>query len=151
MPAAHWAQGLIEEFPDANPERGEVRVLFPCAEQAPSTIPEGLREKGWEVRPVEAYRTVALPPPDPERLGRVAHADAVTFTATSSVQAYVALKGPDGAPLPVPPLVVCIGPTTAQRARALGMTGVEEAHGTSTEGIVAALIHRLAGSHPTGP
>ena len=74
----------------------------------------------------------------------MAQADAVTFTASSSASAYAALKGPDGAPLHVPPLVVCIGPTTATDARALGMTGVEEADAPSTEGIVAALVRRLA-------
>jgi uroporphyrinogen-III synthase len=119
-------------------------VLFPCAEQAPFTIPEGLGEKGWEVRRIHAYRTVALPPPDSWLLERMVHADAVTFTASSSATAYAALKGPDGAPLRVPPLVICIGPTTAQDARALGMTGVEEADAPSSEGIVAALVRHLA-------
>jgi len=68
----------------------------------------------------------------------------VTFTASSSAKAYAALKGSDGAPLPVPPLVVCIGSTTAHDARALGMTGVEEADASSSEGIVAALVAALA-------
>ena len=84
-----------------------------------------------------------MPPPDRWLLDRMVHADAVTFTASSSVTAYAALKGSDGAPLRVPPLVVCIGPTTAHHARALGMTGVEEADTPSPEGIVAALVSKL--------
>lgn len=151
VPAEHWAQGLIEEFPDHVVGSSGARVLFPCADQAPSTIPDGLGEKGWSVQRVEAYRTVALPPPEPALLGRLADADAVTFTATSSIKAYLALSGPDGAPPPAPPLVVCMGPVTAASARTLGMTGVLEAHGASSEGIVAALIHHLAESRPTGP
>ena len=39
----------------------------------------------------------------------------------------------------MPAHVVCIGPTTAEAARAAGMTGVHEAWGASTEGIVAEL------------
>ena len=66
-------------------------------------------------------------------------ADAVVFTASSSVQAFVALRTPEGAPVPVPPHVVCIGPTTAEAARVAGMAGVHEARGASVEGIVAEL------------
>jgi uroporphyrinogen III methyltransferase/synthase len=158
VPAEHRAAGLVAEFPEYEPASpghetaspghetaspGNL-VLFPCAEEAPSTIPEGLGAKGWEVRRIPAYRTVALPPPEGWLLDRMAHADAVTFAASSSVTAYAALKGPDGRPLPVPPLVICLGPTTAEDARALGMTGVEEADGPSSEGIVAALARNLA-------
>ncbi len=144
VPAEHRAAGLVAEFPDYEPGSPGNLVLFPCAEEAPSTISEGLGAKGWEVRRIHAYRTVALPPPEGWLLDRMAHADAVTFAASSSATAYAALKGPDGAPLPVPPLVICMGSTTAMDARALGMTGVEEADGPSSEGIVAALARNLA-------
>jgi len=159
VPAEHRAAGLVADFPefsdphhdsdpDSDPASGSGLsgnlVLFPCAEEAPSTLSEGLETKGWEVRRVNSYRTVALSPPDNWLLERMAQADAVTFTASSSAEAYAGLKGVDGAPLPVPPLVLCIGPTTARDARALGMTGVEEADGASSEGIVAALVRSLA-------
>jgi uroporphyrinogen III methyltransferase/synthase len=145
VPLEHRAGGLVAEFPRYEPGSsgpGNL-VLFPCAEQAPSTIPDGLGGKGWAVSRVHAYRTVALPPPDRWLLDRIVHADAVTFSASSSATAYAALKGSDGAPLPVPPLVVCIGLTTAYDARALGMVGVEEADAPSSEGIVAALVRHL--------
>jgi uroporphyrinogen III methyltransferase/synthase len=144
VPAEPSATGLLAEFPDRDPTAPGHRVLFPCADLAPSTIPDALAEKGWGVQRVEAYRTVALPPPEDARLERMAGADAVTFTASSSVTAYANLTGSDGAPLGVPPLVVCIGPAAAKSARARGMSGVEEAHEPSTEGIVAALILHLA-------
>ena len=144
VPAEHSARGLVEEFPAAE-DAGEGdgagrRVLFPCADIAPDTIVEGLGGKGWEVRRVEAYRTVARSAPEPEVLARVAAADAVTFTATSSLEAFLALRTPEGTPVPVPPHVVCIGPTTAAAARAAGLAGVDEAWGASAEGIVAELI-----------
>jgi uroporphyrinogen-III synthase len=142
IPAEHRAAGLIAEFPDHDPEDGGNLVLFPCAEQAPSTIPDALAAKGWEVRRVEAYRTAPLPPPDPWLLDRLAQADAVTLAATSSAQAYAALPRRAGA-VPVVPLVVCIGPTTAQDARRLGLARVEEADDPSPQGIVDVLVRLL--------
>jgi uroporphyrinogen III methyltransferase/synthase len=148
VPAESWAKGLIEEFPDRDPDLGAGRILFPCADQAPPTIVEGLGEKGWEVTRVEAYRTVPLATPEPALLERMGAADAVTFTATSSIKAFLNLRGPDGSPVPVPPCVVCIGPTTAASARALGMEGVEEAWGANAQGMVDVLVHRLGqGQH----
>jgi uroporphyrinogen III methyltransferase/synthase len=144
VPVEPRAAGLVAEFPDYEEGSEGNLVLFPCAEEAPSTISEGLGGKGWDVRRIEAYRTVALPPPESWLLDRIALADAVTFTASSSATAYAALKRPDGSPLPVPRLVICMGPTTATDARALGMTGVEEADDPSSEGIVAALVRNLA-------
>jgi uroporphyrinogen III methyltransferase / synthase len=139
VPAEHSARALVEVFPV--PEAGgNRRVLFPCADLAPDTVAEGLGEKGWDVRRVEAYRTVPLSAPDPALLERVAAADALTLTATSSVAAFVALRTPGGAPMPVPGHVVCIGPATAAAARAAGLQGVHEAWGASADGIVAELV-----------
>ena len=138
VPAEHSARGLVDAFPAADgPDR---RVLFPGAAGAPGTIVEGLAEKGWDVRRVEAYRTVPLSAPEPEVLAQVAAADALTLTATSSVEAFVALRTPEGAPLSAPAHVVCIGPTTAAAARAAGLRGVHEAPDASAAGIVAELI-----------
>jgi uroporphyrinogen-III synthase len=134
---------LVDDFPPFDGSEPPT-VLFACAEGAPWVLDEGLAEKGWQVERVVTYRTEALPPPDPDLLARLATADVLTFTASSSVKAYVELVGADGAPLPVPPLVICIGPTTAQYARDLGLANVYEAHGPSAEGIVDALIHHAA-------
>jgi uroporphyrinogen III methyltransferase/synthase len=138
VPAEHSARGLVEEFPVA--EGHERGVLFPCADGAPDAIADGLGQKGWEVQRVEAYRTVPLSAPEPELLARVAAADALTLTATSSLRAYLALRTPQGVPLPVPAHVVCIGPTTAEAARSAGLAGVHEAWGASGDGIVAELV-----------
>jgi len=115
-------------------------VLFPCANLAPDTVAEGLGAKGWTVERVEAYRTVPTLPPEPALLDRVAAADAITFAATSSVRAFGALTMADGSPVPVPPHVVCIGPSTADAARAAGMADVVEAWGSSAAGMVAELV-----------
>lgn len=142
VPAEYSARGLIEEFPTAAaPGTGATRrVLFPCADLAPETIPEGLAGKGWEVHRVEAYRTVAGAPPDPAVFEQVEAADALVFTATSSVHAFLELRTGAGAVVLPPPHVVCIGPTTAAAAREAGFDGVHEAWGASADGIVAELV-----------
>jgi uroporphyrinogen III methyltransferase/synthase len=150
LPAEHSARGLVEAFPDA-PGDGARPVLFPSADLAPNTIPDGLGQKGWEVRRVEAYRTVARAAPEPALLEQVAAADALTLSATSTVQAFLALRTPDGGPVAVPPHVVCIGPTTAAAARAAGLENVHEAWGASAEGIVAELIGELGPRGVDGP
>ena len=140
VPAEHSARGLVEEFPDADGVgraggaggAGARRVLFPCADLAPGTIPDGLAAKGWDVRRVEAYRTVARAAPEPALLDRVAAADALALTATSAVQAFLALRTEAGRPVVPPAHIVCIGPTTAaaaagsgvrRRARGVGFVG----------------------------
>ena len=142
VPAEHSARGLVEEFPDAG-SAGTRRVLFPCADLAPDTIPDGLAAKGWDVHRVEAYRTVARAAPEAALLERVAVADALTLTATSAVQAFLALRTEAGAPVVPPAHIVCIGPTTAAAARAAGLVGVHEAWGASAQGIVDELIGEL--------
>ncbi len=145
VPAQHVARAVVAGFPDFIPGSSSNHVLFPCASLAPSTVPDGLREKGWQVHRVEAYRTVALPPPARAVSEEMARADAVIFTASSSAEAYAALETSEGSPLPVPPVVICMGPTTAETARGLGMTGVAEAQSARTEGIVEALLVHLLG------
>ena len=49
------------------------------------------------------------------------------LTAPSSVRAFVGLRTAEGLPVPVPTHVVCIGPTTAEAARAAGLDNVHEA------------------------
>ena len=142
VPALHTAQGLVDEFP-APGGPGAPLVLFPGADLAGDTVTAGLGRLGWDVRRVEAYRTVPLGPPDAELLARVAAADALTFSAASAVRTFLALRTPDGTPVPPPDRVVCIGPTTAAAARAAGLDGVHEAPDASPAAIVAELVGLL--------
>jgi uroporphyrinogen-III synthase len=135
VPSVHSAAGLVDAFPVAEGERR--RVLFPAADLAPPTVADGLGARGWDVERVEAYRTVPLPPPEPESAAALGACDAVVFLAASSVRAFAA------ASLTPPPLVACIGSATAAAARAAGMSGVVQAATATPEGIVAALVDRL--------
>jgi uroporphyrinogen-III synthase len=67
------------------------------------------------------------------------------------VQAFLGLRSAEGAPVPVPAHVVCIGPTTAAAARAAGMEGVHEAWGSSAEGIVAELAGHFGAAAGLAP
>ena len=150
VPAEHSARGLVEAFPDWADARSR-RVLFPAADLAPATIPDGLARLGWDVRRVEAYRTVARVAPEPALLDRVSAADALTFTAPSAVDAFRALRTAAGRPVTPPQHVVCIGPTTAAAARAGGLDNVREARDASAQGIVDELIEALGPGADDGP
>ena len=149
VPAEHSARGLVEEFPDA-PAGGRRRVLFPCADLTANIVTDGLAQKGWDVTRVEAYRTVPLSAPEPAVLARVARSDALVLTAASSVRAFTALRTPEGAAVPAPAHVVCIGTTTAAAAREAGLSGVHVAWGASADGIVAELVDHFAHGGGTG-
>ena len=150
VPARHSAQGLVDEFP-APAGAGAHLVLFPSADIAADTVTVGLGRLGWDVRRVEAYRTVPLGAPDPELVARVTAADALTFTAPSSVQAFLALRTREGTTVPPPDVVVCIGPTTAAAARAAGLGGVHEARDATPASIVAELVDLLGAGADDAP
>jgi uroporphyrinogen III methyltransferase/synthase len=129
VPERFVAEGLLDAFPE-----GSGRVLLARAQVARDLLPEGLAAKGWDVEVVDAYRTVAAPL-GAEQLDRVAAADAITFTSSSTVEHFVAAAGLDR----VPPVVACIGPVTAATARRLGLTVDVEAAEHTIDGLVEAL------------
>jgi uroporphyrinogen III methyltransferase/synthase len=145
---AGTAGALAAAFPDPPPGG---RVLFPRAEGARPTLPEGLRAKGWEVDEVVAYRTVAAPPPAAAAVDAASAADSVVFASPSAVEAYLASRDDRGELLPVPPLVACIGPTTADAARRAGLTVAVEADPPSAEGLVAALVAHASRARSATP
>jgi uroporphyrinogen III methyltransferase/synthase len=137
VPERFVAEGLLEAFP-APPEGGG-RVLLARAAIARQTLPIGLREAGWDVDVVEAYRTVPAAP-GADLLDAAAAADVVTFTSASTVERFLEIAGRDR----LPPTVACIGPITSDTARDLGLTVDLEAEVHTIPGLVAALVAHLA-------
>ena len=127
VPGEAVAEALVAAFPG-----GPGRVLLPQAEAARPTLADGLRGKGWDVDVVALYRTVAVPLSDAQRAD-AATADAVTFTSASTVTNYLDAGGT------VPPVVVCIGPVTAEAARERGLEVSTVADPHTIDGLVAAL------------
>ncbi len=114
------SQGLLEEFPDYDSIFDPVnRVLLPRADIATETLAEGLRERGWEIEDVTAYRTVRAAPPPAETREMIKSGgfDAVCFTSSSTVRNLVGIAGKPHART----IVACIGPKTAETAAEFGL------------------------------
>ena len=95
VPDRFVAEGLLAAFPSPPPSGR--RVLLARAAVARDVLPDGLREAGWAVDVVEAYRTEAVPV-SAEARAAVAGADAITFTSSSTVERFLAAVGPRPSP-----------------------------------------------------
>jgi uroporphyrinogen-III synthase len=136
VPQRFVAEGLLEAFPSPPPGGG--RVLLAQAADARPVLGDGLREAGWTVDVVEAYRTVhPLVPTD--RLAAAADADAITFTSASTVEGWLAAAGPGA----LPRVVVTIGPVTSAAAIAHGVAVDVEAPVHTIDGLVDAVAGYL--------
>jgi uroporphyrinogen III methyltransferase / synthase len=112
--------GLLDDFPPYDSVFDPVnRVLLPRADIATETLAEGLRERGWEIEDVTAYRTVrAAPPPAHTReMIKTGGFDAVCFTSSSTVRNLVGIAGKPHART----IIACIGPKTAETAAEFGL------------------------------
>jgi len=139
VPDRSVAEALLEAIPD--PPSPGAAVLLPRAAEGRRVLQEGLAAAGWKVDSVEAYRTVNMPLSDADR-DRVAAADAVCFASASSVAGLVGAAGRvDDL---VPPVVVCIGPTTAAAAAAAGLHVTAVAAHHTIESLVEALVTALS-------
>lgn len=114
------------------------RALLPLADIAGPELAAALRDGGWTVDEVEAYRTVsveALPVGVADRL-RSGGIDVIAFTSSSTAQNLVALVGA-GPPAAV--RVASIGPQTSQACRDLGIRVDAEADPHDIGGLVNAV------------
>jgi uroporphyrinogen III methyltransferase/synthase len=112
--------GLLDEFPEYDNIFDPVnRVLLPRADIATETLAEGLRDRGWEIEDVTAYRTVraAPPPAETREMIKTGGFDAVCFTSSSTVRNLVGIAGKPHART----IVACIGPKTAETAAEFGL------------------------------
>jgi uroporphyrinogen III methyltransferase / synthase len=133
------SDGLLADFPPFDDVLDPIdRVLLPRADIATETLAAGLRELGWEIDDVTAYRTVRAAPPAAEIRDAIKSGgfQAVCFTSSSTVRNLVGIAGKPHART----VVACIGPQTAATAREFGLR-VDVEPETST---VPALIDALA-------
>ena len=114
------SEGLLADFPPYDDVFDPIdRVLLPRADIATETLAAGLKERGWEIDDVTAYRTVrAAPPPAPVREAiKGGGFDAVCFTSSSTVRNLVGIAGKPHAKT----VVAVIGPQTAATAQEFGL------------------------------
>lgn len=117
VPEEYRAEALVEEV-SGEPLAGQ-RGLIPRAGVAREVLPESLREAGAEVDVVTAYESVASSDGADELASRLSEGgiDCVTFTASSTVENFVAALGDETSELLERARVACIGPITADTAR----------------------------------
>jgi uroporphyrinogen III methyltransferase/synthase len=133
------SEGLLADFPPYDDVLDPIdRVLLPRADIATETLAAGLRERGWEIDDVTAYRTVRAAPPPAEIRDAIKSGgfQAVCFTSSSTVRNLVGIAGKPHAKT----VVACIGPQTAATAREFGLR-VDVMPDAAT---VAALVDALA-------
>lgn len=125
--------GLVAAFEPASVQGR--RVLLPVSDRAAETVSRGLAERGAVVDRVVAYRTVSAD--GGQALDQIlrAGADVAVFASPSAVEAFAAFAGEDGRAVPA----AVIGPTTAEAARAAGLTVLAVAEPSTVEGLLAAL------------
>jgi uroporphyrinogen-III synthase len=132
IPKASIAEGLLEFLPGSGTAGGT--MLLARAEEGRELLPKGLREKGWTVLDVAAYRTIAVEVSDDDR-EHCRHADVAAFTSASTVRHLHAGAGVDH----LPPVLAAIGPATADQATALGLKVDIIASEHSIPGLIDAL------------
>lgn len=141
-PGRSSAVDLLAVWPE-----GPGTVLLPHSEIAAPTLAAGLRERGWQVRDVVAYRTLPATEPDPvvTRLLDVGEVDVVVLTSSSTASAFAALYGAG-----TTARVCVIGGSTAAAARAAGLPVHAVADHQTTAGLLEAAGRALTatGAHP---
>lgn len=141
VPREYRAESLLEEMTGSTLDGR--RVLIPRAKVAREILPEKLREAGAVVVVPPAYESV--PSSDgkdgvAERLAS-GEVDCVTFTASSTVENFVkAFGAEEAARLLAETRVACIGPITADTARAYGLRVDAEAGEYTISGLVETVV-----------
>lgn len=99
------------------------RVLLPRAARAREILPAMLRESGAQVEEVTSYKTVAASGDAAvvRKLLAERSVDLVTFTSSSTVRNFLDLLGENAVALLQSTRIGCIGPITADTARAAGL------------------------------
>ena len=137
VPQRQLAAELADELLDRCTE--PTTFLLALADRAGTTLADRLTAGGHDVTVVDAYSTV-LVEPDRAAIGHAAidDADVLVLASGSAADGWVDAFGAHR-----PPIVVAIGPSTAEHARQIGLKvdGVAADH--SLEGLVDEVIHQV--------
>lgn len=144
-PVEFRAEALVDAL--APHELRGARMLLPRAAVARDVLPHGLRALGALVDVVPAYRTESAGSSarvtELLAAARGRRLDAVTFTSPSTVRQFVDLTGPEALRALEGVLVACIGPVTADAARASGLRVGAVAATYTLAGLVGAVCEAL--------
>lgn len=146
LPSRSIGAALADELP----VRDGDRVVLVRSDLADRGVAERLRARRAAVADLVGYRTVEGPEASRAALARVLAdpIDAIAFASGSAVRGLLALTPPDTQARILATPALCIGPTTAGVATALGFATVVETGGPSPRHLVAAVSRTLASSLP---
>lgn len=141
VPQSYVAEDLAEALLAAT--RPGDRILIYRAEEARDVLPDRLRAADRIPDVVAAYKTVFAE--DADFAQKVAACDILTFTSASTVRGFIHnLRGPAAAAHAASgKIVACIGPITAQEARANGLDVAITADEFTADGLVRALAQSV--------
>lgn len=143
------AHGLLEVFPGYVEDLDPVgRVLLPRADLGGQELVDGLHRLGWQVDDIVAYRTVRAAPPSAEIRDQIKSGgfDAVCFTSGSTVKNLVGIAGKPHRRT----IIACIGPSTTQVAREMGLRVDVQPEVADVPSLVDALAEHVAGLRASG-
>lgn len=148
IPRHSTSLDLVEELSQAHDLNG-CRILLPRSSIAPNDLPESLQALGAQVEAVTVYEVLpAEPAPEALALLKQGAVDVAAFFSPSAVTGLAARLAQDGVKLAdvlSGITIACIGPTTAQAARELGLQIDLVPETPGVEGMLNALIrHRQA-------
>lgn len=139
VPDVFTQEGVVKSFSDLQVRERQIAILR--AEEARELLPQALEEMGAHVTVVPVYLTIA----DEEGASGLrdtiagGQIDAITFTSTSTVRNFFSATGLEPESLAGIP-VGCIGPVTAQAARAVGLKVEVVAKDYTIPGLVQAVV-----------
>ncbi|MEI6712670.1 MAG: uroporphyrinogen-III C-methyltransferase [Verrucomicrobiota bacterium] len=137
QPSEYVAEAMIEEFQKTYGSVENQRILWVRGELGRDVLPKELSRLGAIVDEAIAYRTV---PETEDPFGGIDRfkaegADMITFTSSSTVENFMALK----LPIPEGLKTASIGPITSQTMRALGLRVDVEAAKSNISGLMDAI------------
>jgi uroporphyrinogen-III synthase len=141
-PEEYVAEAILPGLGDLNKRW----ILLPLADIAHDALPQAIQKANGIAHVVTAYHTLPAEP-DPDGLAAIrAGVDIITFSSGSTARNFVSLMqqaGLDPFRLPGNPIIACIGPKTAQTAKALGFSVAIAASVYTAEGLVQAISNHL--------
>lgn len=144
VPERFVAEGILDAM--SHVDLGDASVLVARARGSRPDLVDGLRRRGARVDELLLYEAV----PEratPAQVEAALTADIITFTASSTVTAFMGLlDDAERGRVASGPRVVSIGPITSATARAEGLTVHVEAAAHTIPGMTDALLADLAGA-----
>ena len=137
VPERYIAEGILQSLADR--EIAGTRILLARPREGRDALVDGLVGRGAEVDLLPLYETLAEEPTRTE-IEHALTADAVTFTASSTVTSFHRALAPADRERLTGLRFYSIGPATSATARELGLTVHREADEQSIPGLVRVLV-----------